>query len=298
MKYLKIILPFSISLLFIVSCGNKKKQAQQEATETFSIEDYIKTAEAIEPELDKVDQIFNILYMVHAGYYDALTNGPYNAHSYKSSYPVAAANLGIYVADIVYHLYGEEDNNMFLSFAAAQELAKFIGVESEFASWTMENLEGTLMKRDTITQLFNKLLKDSENYNSEKEMIFVHTAFLTGSFVEKVYFSSNLLKQKFNDEDYSKEEEGDIRKLLVIYMNQLDPSSSILYRAFEQQKDQLTGLAILNSFESLKELASHLKEMKSTLAIAPISELVTNEDLATSFDLISNLRTALVSASE
>ncbi len=144
----------------------------------------------------------------------------------------------------------------------------------------------------------NKLLKDSENYNSEKEMVFVHTAFLTGSFVEKVYFSSSLLKQKFNDEEFSKEEEGDIRKLLVIYMNQLDPSSSILYRAFEQQQDQLTGLAILNSFESLKVLASHLKEMKSALAIAPISELVTNEELATSFDLISNLRTALVSASE
>ncbi len=34
---------------------------------------------------------------------------------------------------------------------AAQELAKYIGVESEFGAWTIESLEGTTMKRDTIS---------------------------------------------------------------------------------------------------------------------------------------------------
>ena len=297
MQYLKITVAFTISFLILVSCGSKKTQ-EEDATDAFNIEDYIKAAESIEPDLDKVDQIFNILYMVNAGYYDVLTNDPYSAHNYKTSYPVAAANLGIYVADIVYHLYGESDERMYLTFQAAQQLAKHIGVESEFASWTMENLEGTMMKRDTITHLFNALLKDSENYNSEKEMLFVHTAFLTGSFIEKVYISSNLLKEKMNDQDISKEEEGDIRKLLIIYLNQLDPSATILYDAFEQQEDQLEGLAILSSFEGLKELAAHLKEMKSTLSVSPISDLASNEDLLKTFGLISDLRTGLISASK
>jgi len=297
MKYLKITLALSISFLLLVSCGSNKKQ-EENVADTFTIDDYIEAAESIEPDLDKVDQIFNILYMVHAGYYDVLTNDPYSAHSYKSSYPVAAANLGIYVADIVYHLYGEADESMFITFQAAQELAKHIGVQSEFGTWTLENLEGTMMKRDTITRLFNSLLQDSENYNSEKEMVFVHTAFLTGSFVEKVYISSNLLKEKMNDEEISKEEEGDIRKLLVIFLNQLDPSTTILFDAFAQQQDQLEGLAILSSFESLKELSSHLKEMKSTLSVAPISELASNEDLIKTFGLIADLRTGLITSVE
>jgi len=297
MKHLKTTLAFTISLLLMASCGNNKKQGES-TTDTFNLEDYIEAAEAIAPDLTHVDQIFSILEMVEASYYDILTNDPYNAHSYKSSYPVAAANLGIYTADIVYHLYGEADENMFLTFSAAQELAKFIGVESEFASWTFENLEGTMMKRDTITMLFNNLLEDSENYNSEKEMVFVHTAFLTGSFVEKVYITSNLLKQKMNADEDDKDEEGNIRKLLVIFMNQLDPSAGILYEAFEQQQDQLEGLAILNSFETLKKLSVQLKAMKSSLIVAPVSELATNEDLIATFKLISNLRTALVSLSE
>ena len=297
MKYLKITLTLMISLLILISCGSNKKQ-EEKATDTFNMEDFINAAEAIDPNLNRVDQIFNILDMVNAGYYDVLTNDPYSAHSYKSSYPIAAANLGIYVTDIVYHLYGEADESMYLTFGAAQELAKYIGVQSKFGSWTIQNLEGTMMKRDTISRLFNQLLKDSENYTSDKEMIFVHTAFLTGSFVEKVYITSNLLKQDMNDEEISKEEEGNIRELLVIYLNQLDPSTGILYDAFVKQQDQLEGLVVINTFERLKELAAHLKEIKPALAVAPISELASNEELATSFELISNLRTVLITSTE
>jgi hypothetical protein len=297
MKLLKSAFAFLLSLILLASCGSNNNQ-QEQADDNFSIEDYIKAAEAIEPELTQVDQIFDILYMVDAEYYDVLTNDPYSAHSYKTSYPVAAANLGIYVADIVYHLYGEEDESMFLSFQAAQELAKHIGVQSEFGTWTMENLEGTMMRRDTITHLFNSLLKDSENYSTEQEMLFVHTAFLTGSFVEKVFISGNLLKQKLAYEDISQEEEGNIRKLLVIYLNQLDPGASVLYDAFEQQQEQLEGLAILSSFKKLKELAALLKEVKSSLTVAPISDLATNEDLITTYDLISELRTSLIASAE
>ena len=296
MKYLKITMAIVFSIVLIASCGTNKKPDQ--SADTFDLDAYIAAAEAIDPNLNKVEQVFNILDMVNAEYYDVLTNDPYNAHSYKSSYPIAAANLGIYMADILYHLYGEANESMFLTFAAAQELAKFIGIESEFATWTIENLEGKLMQRDTITRLFNGLLADSENYNSEKEMVFVHTAFLTGSFIEKVYFTSSLLKQKMSGQEISKEQESDIRELLVIYLNQLDPSTGILYEAFENQQDQLEGLVVLTTFERLKELSIELKQVKPTLVVAPISEIASNKSLTTTFGLIANLRNLLVTSSE
>ena len=296
MKYLKITMAIVFSIVLIASCGTNKKPDQ--SADTFDLDAYIAAAEAIDPNLNKVEQVFNILDMVNAEYYDVLTNDPYNAHSYKSSYPIAAANLGIYMADILYHLYGEANESMFLTFAAAQELAKFIGIESEFATWTIENLEGKLMQRDTITRLFNGLLADSENYNSEKEMVFVHTAFLTGSFIEKVYFTSSLLKQKMSAQEISKEQESDIRELLVIYLNQLDPSTGILYEAFENQQDQLEGLVVLTTFERLKGLSIELKQVKPTLVVAPISEIASNKSLTTTFGLIANLRNLLVTSSE
>lgn len=294
MKYLNYTLTLVLAIVLFTSCGSNKKQEQ--SSDTFNIEDYIKAAETIDPTINSVEQIFDIMYMVNAEYYDVLTNDPYNAHSYKTSFPIAAANMGIYMVDILYHFYGEETETMYLSFQAAQELAKYVGVESEFGAWTFEKLEGSTMQRDTITRMFNNLLVDSEKYGSEKEMVFVHTAFLTGSFVEKVHITGNLLKQKMLVDDLTQEDEGDIRELLVIFMNQLNPSSSILYDAFVKQQDQLEGLIVLTTFEKLRDLSDHLIELKPTLAIAPISEVKANEDLKTAFQLIENLRSVLVTA--
>lgn len=292
MKYLNYTLTLVLSLALLTSCGSNKKQEQ--ASETFNLEDYIEAAETIDPSINSVEQMFDIMAMVEAEYYDVLTNDPYNAHSYTSSNPIAAANMGIYMVDILYHFYGEETEAMYLSFSAAQQLAETIGVDSEFGLWTLEKLEGSTLHRDTITRMFNNLLKDSEQYGSEKEMVFVHTAFLTGSFVEKVHITGNLLKQKMLIEDRSQEDDGDIRELLVIFMNQLNPSSATLYDAFYKQQDQLKELTILDTFEKLKDLSDHLIELKPTLAIAPISEIAANKELQTAFQLVENLRSALV----
>jgi len=279
-------------MALLASCGNRNKKEQTE--DTFDIQDYIKAAETIDPSLNSVEQVFDILDMVNAEYYDILTNDPYRAHAYKSSYPIAAANLGIYVTDILYHFYGEAEESMLMSFQAAQELAAYIGVESEFGAWTIEKLEGQTVHRDTITMLFNQLLADSENYGSEQERVFVHTAFLTGSFVEKVYITGNLLKYKLQAEDRSQEDEGDIRELLVIYVNQLNPSTGVLYDAFLRQQDQLKDIEILNTFEQLKVLSEELIKLKPTLAVAPIDSIISNEDLVKSFQLIEQLRKTLV----
>ena len=294
MKYLNYTLALLISLALFASCGSSQKKDQ--SSDTFNIEDYIKAAETIDPTINSVGQMFDIMDMVNAEYYDVLTTDPYNAHSYKSPYPIAAANMGIYMVDILYHFYGEANESMYLTFQAAQELAKHIGVESEFGTWTLEKLEGSTMQRDTITRMFNNLLKDSEQYGSEKEMIFIHTAFLTGSFVEKVHITGNLLKQKMLAEDLTQNDEGDIRELLVIFMNQLNPSTTVLYDAFLAQQDQLEGLVVLTTFERLKELSAHLTELKPTLAVAPVSEIIANEDLKTAFQLIENLRGILVTS--
>ena len=297
MKILKPVLSFVLALFLITSCSSNKKQQNDTSEETYDLQSYIDAAEAITPDLNSVDQIFKLLDMVEAGYYPVLTNDPYSAHSYKSTYPVAAANLGIFMTDMVYHLYGENTETMYLTFAAAQELARHIGVESEFASTTIENLEGTMMKRDTITILFNELMKESEKYNSSQEMLFVHTAFLTGAFIEKVHISSSLLKQKMKAEEISRENESNIKELLVIYLNQIEPTG-ILLEAFEQQQAQLERVVMGNTFTKLDMLATQLREVKSSLVAMPVNEIATDEALLSSFELISELRTTIVTSSE
>ena len=296
MKYLRISLLAVLALFLVTSCGNKKQEAKSD--DTFDLQSYIKAAEAVDPNLNKVDQVFTILELVNAEYYDVLTNDPYNAHSYKHAYPVAAANLGIYMTDIIYHFYGEADATMYLTFSAAQELAKHLGLDSEFGRWTIERLEGNAIKKDTITKMFNTLLMDSKKYTSEKETVFIHTAFLTGSFIEKVFITGSLLKQKMMNTDMDKEEEGDVRELLVIYLNQLNPATGILYDAFNQQKDQLQSLVVLATFEKLELLSEQLKKVKPELIVAPNRDITANKDLTATFDLVANLRNGVIASTQ
>ena len=293
MKYFRITLLAVFAAFLLISCGGNKKTETQ-AADTFDLDAYIKAADAIDPNLNKVDQVFKILDMVNAEYYDVLTNDPYSAHNYKASFPIAAANLGIYMTDIIYHFYGDATESMYTSFQAAQELAKHLGLESEFGKWTIERLEGSTVQRDTIAKIFNGLLADSEQYTSEEERVFVHTAFLTGSFIEKVYISGSLLKQKMASSELSKEQESDIRELLVIYLNQLNPATGVLYDAFVRQQEQLEGLVTLTTFERLEVLSDHLKDVKPELIAAPISDIASNADLNTTFELVANLRNLLV----
>jgi hypothetical protein len=295
MKLLKISMALVFSILLLSSCGSTQKKEKQSDT-TFDLADYLATAEAIDPNLNKVDQVFKILDLVNAEYNDVLTNDPYSAHSYKFNHSLGAANLGIYMADILYHHYGGNDEAMYLSFAAAQELAKYIGVDSEFGAFTIESMTGTAMNRDTLSHLFNTLLTDSKNYNSEADVVFIHTSFLVGSFVEKLFITSNILREKLAGKDLTKEQEGDIRELLIIYLNQLNPSTGLLAEALEKQKDQMSGVVAITTFIKLKELSDHLKAVKSTLAVAPIADIAANQDLKTTFDLIANLRMVLVTA--
>jgi hypothetical protein len=287
---------FPVTLTLIVACSSNQKEEKETASfEAYDLEATIKAAEAIAPDLTSIDQVFDMLDMVDAGYYPLLTNDPYSAHGYKSSYSTAAANLGVYVTDIVYHQYGASNETMFLTFAAAQELARFIGVESEFASMAIENLEGKIMKRDSITFLFNNLMKESEKYSSEQEMLFVHTAFLTGSFVEKVHISSSLLKQKMRAAEISEEEEGNIRELLVIYLNQLEPAS-LLVESYQIQQEELASIEVANNLARLSELADQLGEEKVTLLESTVSDIRSNDKLQATFDLISQMRTSIVTS--
>ena len=287
---------FPVTLILIAACSSNEKEDKETASsEVIDLEATVKAAEAITPDLTSIDQVFHMLDMVDAGYYPVLTNDPYSAHGYKSSYSTAAANLGVYVTDIIYHQYGASNETMFLTFAAAQELAKFIGVESEFASMAIENLEGNLMKRDSITLLFNNLMKDSEKYSSDQEMLYVHTAFLTGSFVEKVHISGSLLKQKMRAGEISEEEEANIRELLVIYLNQLEPAS-LLTKSYEIQREELASIEVADNLARLSELAKQLGEEKATLVESTVSDIRSSRKLQETFDLIARMRTNIVTA--
>lgn len=286
MKIFRTTIALMLSVFLMVSCnsGNEKKNVASTATNNLS--EVIKAADAISPEITNVEDVFKTLELVEAAYYPILCNDPYSATTYLNSKPVASANLGIYITDIVYHMYGEASSDMFLTFSATQELAKYIGLEDEFAVTLLTELEGGAdISRDSLIYVFNGLMEDSEKYGSENEMAYVHNSFLTGLYVEKLFITSSLLDQAYNKEEKSEDDIVNAKKLLAIFQNQLK-SVDVLSEALDGQYSNLEGLIQAEDVSALKASGTALG--------TKVNEIIEAEGLE-SCEYISDLHKQLTS---
>lgn len=245
---LALIVAFSFS---IVSCNSDGKKSEEVTAETVDLSEILKAADAISPDLKSVDDVLKTLELANAQYFPVLCNDPYNAENYMESKAAAASNLGIYVTDIVYHVYGDATEDMYLTFGAAQELARYLGLESEFGATLLTELEGDNISRDSLINVFNNLLSKSEDLHSADDVMHVHTAFITGLYVEKLFIVSSLLDQAQKKEDPSEKEVANFKKLLVILKNQLD-SMGVLEESLEKNKKQLKETIDIDAIMEMK----------------------------------------------
>lgn len=294
MKIIRTTTVFLLAMALTLSCnsGNEKNNDSKSASN--SLEEVIKAADAISPEINNVNDIFQTLDLVEAGYYPILCNDPYSATSYLNSKPVASANLGVYVTDIVYHMYGEATKDMYISFSAAQELARYIGLESKFAATLLTELEGSDISRDSLLAVFNGLMEDSEKYGSAKEMAYVHTAFLTGLYIEKIFITSSLLDQSFNKEEKSEQDIVNSKKLLVVFQNQLG-SLDALMASLKGKYKHIESIIDAKEIKDLKESSTALNSEVDELLSAEEPE--SSEQIISLHKQITAVRNRIISAS-
>lgn len=295
MKTFKFLSLLTIAALLVSSCGNKQGKTSEESSEAMDIKQYIEAAKAITPNLEDISQYIKALEVVDAKYYPVLVNDPYKAHDYKSTFPAAAANLGIYSIDIIYHAYGEAIESAYLTFAAAQELAKFIGIEGAFAAITFDAFEGSISNRDSIAMIINELLKESQNYASDEEVLFIHAAYLAGAYAEKMHIISSLIQQSLKSESLTPEDEINLKESIVIYVNRLKSVDALL-KLVEPQAEQIKSVALLENFQQLRKLATSLEAEEEAILSSTIDELKENALLNASFETVSKIRTLIVTA--
>jgi hypothetical protein len=297
MKTLKLFTLLTIVAVLLSSCGNKKGKTGDVQEEEFNLQKYIELANEITPNMNDIGQYLKALDLVKAKYYPELAHDPYKAPEYKTSFPHAAAMLGVYSIDIVYHAYGDDIDAGYLSFAAAQELARYVGVEGAFAVTTFDAFEGTAGSRDSIALMYNNLLKESENYANEGEILFVNTAYLIGGYTEKMHIMSSLIQQKLNAETLSQEEEISLKQLIVVYADRLKAAGSLL-SAIEIQIDHFQTFLIPDQFFKLNKLATSIEATEAEILEMPLEKIKESELLKESFQIVSNIRTMLVTASK
>lgn len=91
----------------------------------------------------------------------SLMNDPKLSSGYTTSDVKAAANLGIYLADLNYSVAYKQSANTKELFTAAQELSKTIGIEQSVLAFLSKRYEENISQNDSVAAVVNELFKES-----------------------------------------------------------------------------------------------------------------------------------------
>lgn len=95
------------------------------------------------------------------GFNRSLLNNPNLFHLYIRNQSQAAANLGVYMADLNYCILFKKSDESEKYFNATYELSKVIGVEKSTLQFLMKRYEENLTQEDSVKMILQHLLEKS-----------------------------------------------------------------------------------------------------------------------------------------
>ncbi|HMG90895.1 MAG TPA: hypothetical protein VK589_12595 [Chryseolinea sp.] len=165
-------------LIILFSCQKKSEETTTEAPATPSFEN---ERRAFFNSLSSPGDAAAGLQATGADFNASLLNDPKKFATYTSSETKAAANLGVYLADLNYAIAYKESDHVKAIFPAAHALSKSVGIEQGILDFLMKRYNDNLAKNDSVKavvdELFASATKDVEGSSREKMIGIAMSAF-------------------------------------------------------------------------------------------------------------------------
>jgi hypothetical protein len=116
-------------------------------------------------------------------------NVPENVDKYTGE-SRQAINLGIYGADLSYAAMFDEKQQTITYFAAAQKLARHMGVDGALTNDLVERLGKNQENRDSLLNIVSEAYNDLNGYLKENERIEISALVVAGGWLEALYLST------------------------------------------------------------------------------------------------------------
>jgi hypothetical protein len=157
------------SLIILFSCQKKSEETTTEAPATPSFENERK---AFFNSLVTPSDLSARLQATGADFNASLLNDPKKFQSYANNETKAAANLGVYLADMNYSIAYKQSDQVKAIFPAAHALSKSVGIEQGILDFLMKRYNDNLAKNDSVKavvdELYTSATKDVEGSAREK----------------------------------------------------------------------------------------------------------------------------------
>jgi len=154
---MKKLLSLLLLATLVLSCQPKKENTEEaQVSSSFDVE-----RNAFFSNLKAPAEVAAQLQATAAEFNASLMGDPKLSASYATSEEKAAANLGIYLADLNYSVAYKQSANTKELFAAAHELSKYLGIEQGILDFLMKRYTDNIAQNDSVKAVVNELFEKS-----------------------------------------------------------------------------------------------------------------------------------------
>ncbi len=140
-----------------------------------------------------------LINKIGANYSKEMLNPANKTANYSTSFQ-KALNLGVYGADLGYVTIYDQTQESIAYLNATKKMADDLHVAGAFSESTMSRFQNNMGNKDSLLSLVSVAYRESDSYLKNNEQNNISGLILTGGWIETMYFVTNVVKQKDNDE--------------------------------------------------------------------------------------------------
>ncbi len=140
-------------------------------------------------------QIADLIKKSGAAYNKDILNPTANLSKYSDA-SKQALNLGVYGADLGYITMYDNSGDAMEYYKTVVQLGDQLKITGSFDKGLMDRFNANIGKKDSILTLVGEAYRRSDNFLRESEQDHLAALILTGGWIESIYFSLNVYKQK------------------------------------------------------------------------------------------------------
>lgn len=288
---LQIVMLFSIGVL--ISCGGGTETAGDESKEFDAAKESLK--ENIEGVIVHIPDPAELPYLLQATGADfnaSLINSKESADKYMSTFDKAAMNLGIYAADIGYLSSYEQTQEALDYLQVAKQLADHLGVVDAVDQVVMERFEDNIDEKDSLYKIINSAIENVDQYLKTEARNRVAALVTTGSFIEGLYVSTELVRTYPKDLLPDDARNLILTPVIAIILKQEESIGELMKLIDSLPQDELT-IQIMDDLKSLQANYADLN-MEDQIKNNRADLMITDETLVDITATVSKMRLDII----
>jgi hypothetical protein len=288
---MKKILLFMLVTALLFSCKNKSVNESS----TGEYDAFAAKVKQLNLKAENFEDVTAYLELTGADYMPGIANNPYNYEKYLSNVVMAAANMGVYMADGLYQFAYNEYTDGYNSITAARNIADNLGIGAAFDNLVMDRYNDTTVYADSLLASVGRSIAESKVLLNKEDKMQVFTGAIGGNYIEKLYILFNIIFE-YNIELPEDAKLTILREVLLTTNTFLKKLPDVISLVESVKKETDPG-TILDKLKEIEALRQQLKFRDEYGKLTP-AMIFENQGLLDMYKKIKEVRGLIVTVPE